>query len=107
MTFFENFASVLLTGTYIYTSVQGIGEVCLDHWQFYFMMGRSVPDLAIVAESSLMSLLRWSYKTGMDKSASSLNGQITLVFFFSTCPFNLVPEGLAGGFQIGVVNFSA
>jgi len=70
------------------------------------MMGRSVPNLAIVAESSLMSLLRWSYKTGMDKSASSSNGQITLVFF-STCPFNLVPEGLAGGFQIGIVNFSA
>jgi len=45
------------------------------------MMGRSVPNLAIVAESSLMSLLRWSYKTGMDKSASSSNGQITLVFF--------------------------
>ncbi|WVZ67174.1 hypothetical protein U9M48_016293 [Paspalum notatum var. saurae] len=40
---------------------------------------RSVPDLAIVAESSLMSLLRWSYKTGMDKSTSSSNGQITLV----------------------------
>lgn len=69
-------------------------------------MGRSVPDLAIVAESSLMSLLRWSYKTGMDKSTSSSNGQITLVLF-STCPFNLVPEGLVGGFQISVVNFSA
>ncbi|TKW36675.1 hypothetical protein SEVIR_2G455300v4 [Setaria viridis] len=40
---------------------------------------RSVPDLAIVAESSLMSLLRWSYKAGMDKSMSSSNGQITLV----------------------------
>ncbi|KAJ1292534.1 hypothetical protein BS78_02G398800 [Paspalum vaginatum] len=40
---------------------------------------RSVPDMAIIAESSLMSLLRWSYKTGMDKSTSSSNGQITLV----------------------------
>ncbi|PAN15584.1 hypothetical protein PAHAL_2G499600 [Panicum hallii] len=40
---------------------------------------RSVPDLAIVAESSLMSILRWSYKAGMDKSMSSSNGQITLV----------------------------
>ncbi|CAM0151615.1 unnamed protein product [Urochloa decumbens] len=40
---------------------------------------RSVPGLAIVAESSLMSILRWSYKAGMDKSMSSSNGQITLV----------------------------
>ncbi|KAL6896687.1 hypothetical protein ACP4OV_007259 [Aristida adscensionis] len=40
---------------------------------------RSVPDLDIVSESSLMSLLRWSYKTGMDKSTSSSNGQIALV----------------------------
>ncbi|KAG2639272.1 hypothetical protein PVAP13_2NG612900 [Panicum virgatum] len=40
---------------------------------------RSVPDLAIVADSSLMSILRWSYKAGMDKSMSSSNGQITLV----------------------------
>ncbi|KAF8680721.1 hypothetical protein HU200_045562 [Digitaria exilis] len=40
---------------------------------------RSVPDLAVVAESSLMSLLRWSYKAGMDKSMSSSNRQITLV----------------------------
>ncbi|ONM61068.1 transducin family protein / WD-40 repeat family protein [Zea mays] len=37
------------------------------------------PDLAIVAETSLMSLLRWSYKTGMEKSTSSSNGQVTLV----------------------------
>ncbi|XP_062190422.1 uncharacterized protein LOC133893429 isoform X2 [Phragmites australis] len=40
---------------------------------------RSVPDLSIVAESSLMSLLRWSYKTDMDKSTSSSNGHIALV----------------------------
>ncbi|CAN6186308.1 unnamed protein product [Urochloa humidicola] len=40
---------------------------------------RSVPGLTIVAESSLMSLLRWSYKAGMDKSTSSSNGQITLL----------------------------
>ncbi|GJN10592.1 hypothetical protein PR202_ga28699 [Eleusine coracana subsp. coracana] len=40
---------------------------------------RSVPDLALVAECSLMSLLRWSYKTGMDKSTSTSNGQIALV----------------------------
>ncbi|XP_047065256.1 uncharacterized protein LOC124673174 [Lolium rigidum] len=40
---------------------------------------RSLPDLEILAESSLMHLLRWSYKTGMDKSMSSLNGQIAMV----------------------------
>ncbi|KAK3126105.1 hypothetical protein QOZ80_7BG0613930 [Eleusine coracana subsp. coracana] len=40
---------------------------------------RSVPDLTLVAECSLMSLLRWSYKTGMDKSTSTSNGQIALV----------------------------
>uniref|UniRef100_J3MPF3 V-SNARE coiled-coil homology domain-containing protein n=1 Tax=Oryza brachyantha TaxID=4533 RepID=J3MPF3_ORYBR len=40
---------------------------------------RSLPDLTILAESSLMSLLKWSYKTGMEKSMSSSNGQIALV----------------------------
>ncbi|CAM0907463.1 unnamed protein product [Alopecurus aequalis] len=40
---------------------------------------RSLPGLEILAESSLMKLLRWSYKTGMDKSMSSSNGQIALV----------------------------
>uniref|UniRef100_A0ACD5WP56 Uncharacterized protein n=1 Tax=Avena sativa TaxID=4498 RepID=A0ACD5WP56_AVESA len=40
---------------------------------------RSLPGLEILAESSLMQLLRWSYKTGMDKSMSSSNGQIALV----------------------------
>ncbi|XP_052162522.1 uncharacterized protein LOC127779694 [Oryza glaberrima] len=40
---------------------------------------RSLPELAILAESSLMSLSRWSYKAGMEKSMSSANGQIALV----------------------------
>ncbi|KAM0887411.1 hypothetical protein ACQ4PT_029066 [Festuca glaucescens] len=40
---------------------------------------RSLPDLEILAESSLMHLLRWSYKTGMDKCMSSSNGQIAMV----------------------------
>ncbi|XP_048550439.1 uncharacterized protein LOC125530093 isoform X1 [Triticum urartu] len=40
---------------------------------------RSLPSLDILAESSLMELLRWSYKTGMDKTMSSSNGQIALV----------------------------
>jgi syntaxin-binding protein 5 len=44
---------------------------------------RSLPELAILAESSLMSLSRWSYKAGMEKSMSSANGQIALVNRFA------------------------
>ncbi|XP_038695433.1 uncharacterized protein LOC119992709 isoform X1 [Tripterygium wilfordii] len=41
---------------------------------------RSIPDLELVQESSLMSILRWSFKASMDKMMSSdNNGQITLV----------------------------
>ncbi|XP_020108264.1 lethal(2) giant larvae protein homolog SRO77 isoform X2 [Ananas comosus] len=41
---------------------------------------RSLPDLEVIAEQSLMSLLRWSFKTNMDKTMSSTdNGQIALV----------------------------
>ncbi|XP_068668625.1 uncharacterized protein [Aristolochia californica] len=41
---------------------------------------RSLPDLEVVAESSLMSLLRWSFKTNMIRTMASLkNGQIALV----------------------------
>ncbi|XP_043724332.1 uncharacterized protein LOC122671267 isoform X2 [Telopea speciosissima] len=40
---------------------------------------RSLPDLEVVGESSLMSILRWSFKTNMNKMMSSYdNGQITL-----------------------------
>ncbi|KAF8397271.1 hypothetical protein HHK36_016182 [Tetracentron sinense] len=40
---------------------------------------RSLPDLKVVGESSLMSILRWSFKANMDKTmSSSENGQITL-----------------------------
>lgn len=41
---------------------------------------RSLPGLEPVAEGSLMSILRWSFKTNMDKTMSSSdNGQIALV----------------------------
>ncbi|XP_072975258.1 uncharacterized protein [Typha angustifolia] len=41
---------------------------------------RSLLDLERVGESSLMSLLRWSFKTNMDKTMSSSgNGQVALV----------------------------
>lgn len=43
-------------------------------------MNRSLPGLEPVAEGSLMSILRWSFKTNMDKTMSSDdNGQIALV----------------------------
>ncbi|PKA62692.1 hypothetical protein AXF42_Ash012279 [Apostasia shenzhenica] len=41
---------------------------------------RSLPDLEVVAGSSLMSVLRWNFKTNMEKTMSSYDkGQITLV----------------------------
>ncbi|XP_058075015.1 uncharacterized protein LOC131223597 isoform X2 [Magnolia sinica] len=41
---------------------------------------RSLPDLEVVGESSLMSILRWSFKANMVKTMSSADsGQITLV----------------------------
>ncbi|KAJ0027944.1 hypothetical protein Pint_34863 [Pistacia integerrima] len=39
---------------------------------------RSLPDLELVNETSLMSILRWSFKANMDKTISADNGQITL-----------------------------
>ncbi|XP_024026433.1 uncharacterized protein LOC21399448 isoform X3 [Morus notabilis] len=40
---------------------------------------RSIPDLELVKESSLMSVLRWNFKANMNKMMSSSdNGQITL-----------------------------
>ncbi|KAF9591351.1 hypothetical protein IFM89_003974 [Coptis chinensis] len=48
---------------------------------------RSLPDLEVVREWSLMSILRWSFKANMEKTiCSSENGHIFLVeipFFFS------------------------
>lgn len=41
---------------------------------------RSLPDLRVVGESSLMSILRWNFKTSMERTLSSSDtGQITLV----------------------------
>ncbi|KAJ6772604.1 LETHAL 2 GIANT LARVAE PROTEIN [Salix koriyanagi] len=41
---------------------------------------RSLPDLEVVGESSLMSILRWNLKTNMEKTiSSSENAQIILV----------------------------
>ncbi|XP_031376151.1 uncharacterized protein LOC116191849 isoform X2 [Punica granatum] len=40
---------------------------------------RSLPDLELVRESSLMSILRWNYKAKIDKTMSSDCGQIAMV----------------------------
>ncbi|KAJ4704420.1 transducin family protein / WD-40 repeat family protein [Melia azedarach] len=39
---------------------------------------RSLPELELVMETSLMSILRWNFKANMDKTISADNGQITL-----------------------------
>ncbi|XP_022767745.1 uncharacterized protein LOC111312058 isoform X3 [Durio zibethinus] len=39
---------------------------------------RSLPDLELVKESSIMSILRWNYKANMDKTMTSDNAQVTL-----------------------------
>jgi hypothetical protein len=55
------------------------------------MLDRSLPDLEVVVESSLMSILRWNFKTNMEKTiCSSENAQIILVRFFFF--FLLEPE---------------
>lgn len=41
---------------------------------------RSFPDLELVGDTSLMSILRWSFKNNMEKTmCASDGGQITLV----------------------------
>lgn len=53
-------------------------------------MDRSLPNLEVIGECSLESLLRWSFKTNMDKTLSfNENGQIILVDFFSFFLINL------------------
>lgn len=43
-------------------------------------LNRSLPDLELVAESSLLSILRWNYKVNMDKTMCSDDyGEIVLV----------------------------
>ncbi|XVE76566.1 hypothetical protein DITRI_Ditri12bG0183600 [Diplodiscus trichospermus] len=39
---------------------------------------RSLPDLELVKESSIMSILRWNYRANMDKLMTSDNAQVTL-----------------------------
>ncbi|XWS67252.1 hypothetical protein CRYUN_Cryun05aG0271400 [Craigia yunnanensis] len=39
---------------------------------------RSLPDLELVKESSIMSILRWNYKANMDKLMTSDNAQVTV-----------------------------
>ncbi|XP_057979666.1 uncharacterized protein LOC131165686 isoform X2 [Malania oleifera] len=52
---------------------------------------RSVPDLEVVVECSLMSILRWNFKNNMDKMmSSSYNGQIALVNGFEYAIISLL-----------------
>ncbi|KAH9622373.1 hypothetical protein KSS87_015889 [Heliosperma pusillum] len=49
---------------------------------------RSLPKLEVLGKLSLMSILRWNFKTNMDKTISSTeNGQLTLV---NGCEFAVV-----------------
>ncbi|XP_071685700.1 uncharacterized protein [Rutidosis leptorrhynchoides] len=42
---------------------------------------RSLPDLKVLAETSIMSILRWNFKTNMENTMSSFgNGHITMVY---------------------------
>lgn len=42
---------------------------------------RSLPDLKVLAETSIMSILRWNFKTNMENTISSFgNGHITMVY---------------------------
>lgn len=45
----------------------------------FLSMGRSFPDLELVKESSLMSILRWNCKANMDKTMSADDSHFTLV----------------------------
>lgn len=48
---------------------------------------RSLQDLNVLAETSIMSILRWNFKTNMEKTMSSFgNTNITMVRFF---PLNI------------------
>lgn len=45
-------------------------------------MGRSLPDLEVVGDTSISLLLKWTFKTNMNKTMSSSGtGQITMVGF--------------------------
>lgn len=54
---------------------------------FCLLLNRSVLDLELVGQNSLMSILRWSFKTNMDKTMSSSDGQISLVIYLSIITF--------------------
>lgn len=54
-------------------------------------MYRSLPDLELITESSLLSILRWNYKVNMDKTmCSDDNGQIVLVKYASKLSISLI-----------------
>ncbi|KAK2656543.1 hypothetical protein Ddye_009595 [Dipteronia dyeriana] len=62
------------------TTFEKDGKVCglLLLFQTGAVEIRSLPDLELVKESSLMSILRWNFKANMDKTMSADNGKMTL-----------------------------
>lgn len=54
------------------------------HFFFFLSFDRFLPYLEVVGGTSLMSLLRWNYKTNMEETlCSSDSGEIVLVDFSS------------------------
>lgn len=61
---------------------------CVD-WHVSFSCCRSLPDLRVQAETSIMSILRWNFKSKMEKTISSFgNGHISMVSFFTPTTSN-------------------
>lgn len=57
----------------------------------YSLKNRSLPKLEIIGENSLMSILRWPFKFGMDKTLSSSdNGEISLVSVHDFMKYNIM-----------------
>lgn len=51
--------------------------------QLSHFLSRTIPELELVGDTSLMSILRWNFKNNMNKTMSASDkGQITLVGFF-------------------------
>ncbi|PQQ14006.1 lethal(2) giant larvae protein homolog SRO77 isoform X3 [Prunus yedoensis var. nudiflora] len=61
---------------------------------------RSLPNLEVVGELSLMSILRWNFKTNMDKTiCSSDHGQIILVNGCELAFLSLLSMKMNSGFR--------
>ena len=78
--FFGGYNSLL----YRHTVHLLIGCIEACGWVMNLSWCRSLPDLKVLAETSITSILRWNFMTNMEKTMSSSgNGHITTVSFFS------------------------